>query len=203
MTAIPSSDSPPRSFRLRSMARISPRLLSRLGTLGDGALLAALAWVHLLFAKPFLWGPIGFDEQFFLYEGFSLGKGAVPYRDFQEFKPPLLFLLNMLAVKIFGVQEMRFRMFFLLLSLVTFLVLAVALRSRQVPRLVILAAEALMLNNLLDGNFLQYSTMNTAEAPGVWFFILGVSVLILRPDPGRSERFRRWQHRIGGVLLAL
>ena len=174
-----------------------PRLRARFA---DGCLLGGITTIHLIFARAFLFGGFGFDEQYFLYEGFALGKGMIPYRDFQEFKPPLIFLLNMLALKVFGLDQMRFRYFFLLLSLAAFLVVAVALLSRGVPRLAILGATALMLNTFLDSRFLQGGTLDAAECAGLWFFLLGVGVLLFKvPRPA----WLRWQQWVGGALLAL
>src|SRR5689334_5277472 len=82
-----------------------PRLLA------DIALLAAVTIVHSIIGRSFLYTATKFDEQFFLNEGFSLGKGLVPYRDFLELKPPALFVMNMLALKIFGFEDMRYRHF--------------------------------------------------------------------------------------------
>jgi hypothetical protein len=186
-------------WKARVAGRLAARPLLR-GRFADAGLLGAIAAIHLIFSRAFLFGAFGFDEQYFLYEGFALGKGMIPYRDFQEFKPPLIFFLNMLALKIFGLDEMRFRRFFLLLSLAAFLVVAVALLSRGVPRLVILGATALMLNTFLDARFLQGGTLDAAECAGLWFFLLGVGVLIFKvPRPA----WQRWQQWVGGALLAL
>ncbi len=196
--------------KLRELAAAAAiRLRTRLGAkpgrarLADAGLLGAITAIHLLFSRAFVFGPIGFDEQYFLYEGFAFGKGMIPYRDFQEFKPPLIFVLNMLALKIFGLEAMRFRYFFQLLSLAAFLVVAVALLRRSVPRLVILGATALMLNTFLDPRFLQGGTLDTAEAAGLWFFLLGVGVLLAETRGPIRPRRQRWRQRIGGALLAL
>ncbi len=106
----------------------------------------------------------------------------------------------MLALKVFGLDQMRFRYFFLLLSLAAFLVVAIALLSRGVPRLAILGATALMLNTFLDSRFLQGGTLDAAECAGLWFFLLGVGVLLFKvPRPA----WQRWQQWVGGALLAL
>ena len=187
------------TWRARATARLGAGRLLR-GRFADAGLLGAITAIHLIFSRAFLFGALNFDEQFFLYEGFALGKGMIPYRDFQEFKPPVIFLLNMLALKIFGVEEMRFRQLFLLLSLAAFLVVAIALLSRGVPRLAILGATALMLNTFLDSRFLQGWTLDAAECAGLWFFLLGTGVLIFKV-PRLS--WQRWQQWVGGALLAL
>jgi hypothetical protein len=187
------------SWKARVAAGLAARPLVR-GRFADAGLLGAITAIHLIFARAFLFGAFGFDEQYFLYEGFALGKGMIPYRDFQEFKPPLIFLLNMLALKIFGLDQMHFRRFFLLLSLAAFLVVAIALVSRGVPRPVILGATALMLNTFLDVRFLQGGTLDASECAGLWFFLLGVGVLLFKVP---RLAWQRWQQWVGGALLAL
>ena len=51
----------------------------------------------------------------------------VPYRDFQEFKPPMIFIVNALGLKLFGLEGMRYREFFHLLSLAGFVAIAVVI----------------------------------------------------------------------------
>ncbi len=70
------------SWKARALARLAARPLLR-ARLADAGLLSGITAIHLIFARAFLFGPLGFDEQYFLYEGFALGKGMIPYRDFQ------------------------------------------------------------------------------------------------------------------------
>jgi hypothetical protein len=160
-------------------------------------LLGAVAALHLLFARAFMWAPIRWDEQYFLFEGFSLGRGMVPYRDFEELKPPLVFVVNMLALKVFGLEGMRFRYFFELLSLSGFLAIAIALLSRKVPRLIVFGLEALMINLFFDGAFLDLGVNNTSETAGLAFFMLAVGVLLMK------TRRTALQQYAGGALLIL
>lgn len=191
------------ALRARARPRLAifsrPAVRARAADLGT---LGAVAAVYALFSRAFLYTAIGFDEQYFLSEGFAVARGLVPYRDFQEFKPPLVFLLNALAIKIFGVADMRFRWFFWLLAAGAFAVVAVALLSRGVPRLVVVAVEALMLNTFFDGRLHEAGSINTAETAGLCFFLLGVGVLLFdarRPD---SSAWQKWQPWLGGALLA-
>lgn len=165
--------------------------------LADAVALGAVLAIFAIFSRAFLYSPIGFDEQYFLSEGFAFGKGLVPYRDFQEFKPPLVFLLNMLALKLFGVDGMRYRYFFTLLAACAFALLAVALLRRRVPRLLVVGLMALMLNTFFDNRLHDASTLNTSETAGLCFFFLGVGVLLLRTNRPALRQ------GLGGALLAL
>ncbi len=167
-----------------------PRLLADIGLLG------VLTIIHSIFGRSFLYAATKFDEQFFLFEGFSLGKGLVPYRDFQELKPPAIFVVNMLALKIFGLDGMRYRHFFALLTLAAYLSVAIALLSRRVPRLLILILVALMISHSYDRGLIEGS-IDTVETFGLDFFLLAVGTLLLK------TRWVEAQQIAGGVLLAL
>jgi hypothetical protein len=166
----------------------------------DAGVLGAVAYIHLLFAQAFTYTQMRFDEQFFLSEGFYVGKGLVPYRDFQEFKPPLVFVANMLAIKLFGLDGMRFRYFFTLVSLLAFVGVAIALLSRRTPRLVVLALEAIMLDHFFDTRFHEAGVINTSETIGVIAFLIAVAVLLFK---ARRPQRQQLQQLIGGALLAL
>ena len=80
-----------RSRLLPALGRPEAARLADLGALG------AIAAVYALFSRAFVFSDIGFDEKYFLSVGFAVGLGLVPYSDFKDFKPALVFVLNMLA----------------------------------------------------------------------------------------------------------
>jgi hypothetical protein len=178
------------------LARPSARRQLAWQRLQDLGVLGVLGVIHTIFGRAFLFAPMAFDEQFFLFEGFSLGRGLVPYRDFQELKPPAIFLVNMLALKLFGLPGFRFRYFLAALSMAAFLTVAVALLSRKVPRLLVLTLVALMMSHFFDGTF-HDSGINNSETVGLDFYLFAMGVLLL------ETRRRRAQQITGGVLLAL
>src|SRR5690348_3761350 len=82
--------------------------------MGLGPYAAALglpAWVFWRLTRAMIGNPLGYDEQFFMWGGWSVLKGLAPYRDFIEFKPPMTFLSHALALKLFGFENERFRYF--------------------------------------------------------------------------------------------
>ncbi len=151
---------------------------------------------HRILGKRFLCAPFGFDEHYFVWEGFSVNKGMVPYRDFFEFKPPMVILVNSLGQKIFGLEHLAYRQIFSLLSLAGFLSLTIALLSRATNRWLIAALMALMINHYFDGA-LHDSTVNNAESVGLDFFMIGCGILLL------ETRWERTQQVLGGAVLAL
>ena len=183
------------SFRIQPGAH-QQRLNQLWQRLQDGAVLGLLGVIHCIFGRAFLFAPVAFDEQFFLFEGYSLGRGLVPYRDFQELKPPAVFLVNMLGLRLFGLHDFRFRYFLAGLSMAAFLTVAIALLSRRVPRLLVLTLVAVMMSHFFDGTF-HASGINNAETVGLDFYLLAIGVLLL------ETRHRRAQQIIGGVMLAL
>jgi hypothetical protein len=158
-----------------------------------------LLWItvyhHVLGAK-FRFAPFGFDERYFLHEGWSVTKGLVPYRDLQEFKPPVIFFVNALGVALFGLDGLAYRNILSLLSLAGFLALAIALLSRGTSRVFVAALFAIMIDHFFDRS-LHDSSINNAETLGLDFFMIGCGVLLLR------TRRERLQQVAGGALLAL
>jgi hypothetical protein len=162
----------------------------------DAATLGAVVAFHRLIGAKFLYGRVGFDEHYFLWEGFSTVKGMVPYRDFQEFKPPMIFIVNALAIKFFGLEAMGYRHFFSLLSLGAFLSLTIALLSRRTNRFLVIAVVALMIDHFFDGS-LHDAQIDNAETAGLDFFMIGSGVLLLK------TRYERLQQVAGAACLAL
>lgn len=180
---------------------IPPRLrafVSRvpLARVYDAVTLIWITVVHYVLSRSFRFAPFGFDERYFLHEGWSVTKGLVPYRDLEEFKPPVIFFANALGLKLFGLDGLAYREIFSLLSLAAFLLLAIALLSRKSNRLFVAALLALMIDHFFDHGF-HDSSINNAETLGLDFFMIGCGVLLIR------TRRTRLAHVLGGALLAL
>lgn len=160
--------------------------------------LAIVVYHHILGAK-YRWAPIGYDERYFLNEGWSVTKGLVPYRDFLDFKPPGIFFVNALGIKLFGLDAMGYRQIFSILSVCAFLSLTIALLSRGTNRLLVGGVLALMIDHFFDDVFhtSSNSCINSAETLGLDFFMMGCGVLLLRTKWERTQQF------VGGALLAL
>ena len=156
-------------------------------------------WVvifHRILAAKFAYAPFGFDEHYFLHEGWSVTKGLVPYRDLQEFKPPTIFFVNALGIKLFGLENMAYRHIFSMLSLCSFLSLTVALLSRRTNRVFVAALMTLMIDHFFDGSF-HDSSINNAETLGVDFLMIGCGILLVR------TKWERVQQVVGAAFLAL
>src|SRR5688572_30964562 len=70
----------------------------------DAIVVVWLTLFHHVLGVKYRFAQIAYDEHFFLIEGWSVLKGQIPYRDFQEFKPPVIFFVHALALELFGME---------------------------------------------------------------------------------------------------
>src|ERR1041384_317707 len=108
----------------------------------------------------------------------------------------MIFVVNALGIRLFGLHRMAYRHVLSMLSLCSFLCLTIALLSRRTNRLLVGAVVALMINHFFDGSF-HDSSINNAETLGLDFFMMGCGVLLT------NTRWERSQQVAGGALLAL
>lgn len=162
----------------------------------DALVVVWLTVFHHVLGVKYRFAQIAYDEHYFLNEGWSVLKGQIPYRDFQEFKPPVIFFVNALGIQLFGLEELGYRKFLALLSLASFLALAAALLSRRVNRLLVAGALMLMIEHFYDDG-LHNNVIADAETLALDFFLLGAGVLLARIP------WRRTQLVLGGALLSL
>jgi hypothetical protein len=172
-----------------SAQKVLPRLY-------DAAVVVSLTIFHAVLGAKYRAAPIAYDERYFLNEGWSVFKGLVPYRDFQEFKPPVIFFVHALGLQLFGLEGMGYRNLLSLLSLAGFLALTAAMLTRGTHRLLVIGVVALMIDHFYD-DALHNSVIDDAESLALDFFMLGCGVLLMRVKWERARWF------VGGVLLAL
>jgi hypothetical protein len=156
--------------------------------------LAIVAWVFVTLDRPLRFGHLDTDEAFFVWGGWCVTKGLVPYRDFLDYKPPLVFLTHALALLIHGFAGFRYRWFFVWFPLVSLIALLAALRSRRVSPLVMLALATAITGIWVDARFHE-SGLSDAESIGLAYYFLGVACLIA------STRFAGALRIAGGGLL--
>ncbi len=162
----------------------------------DALVLLGVALFHHVLGVKYRFAQIAYDEHWFVNEGWSVVKGQVPYRDFQEFKPPALIFVNALGIQLFGIENLGYRKLLALLSLAGFLALAVALLSRRIHRLLVIGSLMLAIHHFYDDG-LHNGVINDPETFALDFFMLGAGALLIR------TQWERTQLVLGGVLLAL
>jgi hypothetical protein len=136
------------------------------------------------------WG----DEGYFVWCGWSLLKGRVPYRDFMEFKPPFVFLTYALALKLHGLAEFGYRRFFIYFPLASILALQAALLTRRVDKLLAMGLSLALIHLWVTHAFHDYALSDT-ESIGLAYYFLGTAVLFAR------TRFVRVTPALGTALL--
>jgi hypothetical protein len=169
----------------------------RVVTLGKyGGALGLPAWVFWILTRAMIGNPLGYDEQFFMWGGWSVTKGLAPYRDFIEFKPPMTFLSHALALQLFGFQSERFRYFFFWLALTSVLALTLSLIKRGAD-IVLSTALALSIIFYFVHPRFHEAFLSDTESIGLAYYFWGVAFLIA------NTRRRVGAEVLGGGFMAI
>jgi hypothetical protein len=170
------------------------------GWTANALLLSMLvAFVYLGARSRFL-APFSFDEQGFIWFGWLLKNGSIPYRDFFEPKPPVIFLANALGL-VFGLKDYLFRIVPTTVAISSILIFYLAMIKRLVvPWLAILLTAQLALW-LLGGDF-HDTGLNDAETYGFAFCVFGFSLGSLSTSL-RSGAGRIAFQVLGGICFGL
>ncbi|MBK7584835.1 MAG: hypothetical protein IPI67_32180 [Myxococcales bacterium] len=156
------------------------------------ALTARLFWVLDQMAVHSI---IGYDEQYFLWSGWSVTKGLAPYSEAFEYKPPLLFYTQALALKLLGFEHMRYRWFYLFFPLGSVLAVQLSLMRRGANVLATLGFALLASWYFTDPRF-HDNHLGDAESIALAYYFLGFACLLA------PLRNRRVSDVIGGALMA-
>jgi hypothetical protein len=160
---------------------------SRLLTLAlDGLTLAATAAVFLVLNERFFFHASGYDEEYFTWAGWCVTKGLAPYRDFLDFKPPMVFITHGLAIALFGLRHFGFRTFFTVAPLAGVLLLQTALIRRGCERFFTLAVINAFLALLLDPVF-HDTALSDAESIVALYFTLGLVAFLWQGRHAAAE----------------
>jgi hypothetical protein len=158
------------------------------------ASVAFIIWVFKLLNDSFLYADLGFDEQVFVWGGWALKKGLIPYRDFLEYKPPMVFVTHALALALHGFKDLRFRWFFMYWPLASLLALYAAMLSRKIDKVCALALILAIMQLFMNHAFHDTALTDT-ESIGLTYYFFGVAALIAR------SRFDAYLKAIGVAML--
>jgi hypothetical protein len=154
-----------------------------------------------IYARFRFFAPIKPDEEAFIWYGSLIADGLVPYRDFFEPKPPVIFFANAIGLGFFGANGPWFRLVPTAVAIVSLLFFYLAMTKRRViPWLAaLLTAQGglwLMGADFHDGS------LNDTETYGFAFTLLGFSLASL--SNSLKDGFGRIALQVlGGVSLGL
>src|SRR6185436_9396156 len=157
------------------------------------ASVALIGWAFKLLNNQYLYAEFGHDEQYFVWCGWSITKGLVPYRDFSEYKPPVAFLTHALALALHGFRDLQFRWFFLYFPLASLFSLYFAMLTRKIDKVTALAL-ILAIMNLLTTYPFHDTALSDTESIGLTYYFFGVACLIART---------RWGDRLKAIGVGL
>jgi hypothetical protein len=177
--------------RAKAWARPSRLLSAAL----DAATLAVSASVFVVYNDVFMHNAMEYDEGFFVWCGWCILKGMVPYRDFIEFKPPVLFLTHALALKIGGFPNFGYRRVFSAFSLFAVLFCQLTLLRRGVDRLLALALTVGFLWIFVNPA-VHDTALTDSESVGLAYFLVGFGFLMF------ESKYRAWTDVAGGAFMA-
>ena len=181
--------------RARAWVQARPRLEKGLQIAGHVVALAVTAAAFLTLNRRFYYWAIGYDEEFFAWGGWSITKGMVMYRDFIEFKPPLVFITHAIAQLLFGFRHGGYRKFFALFPLASVLSLQLSLTFRGLGRF--LAMTAMLAVVILFVNPTWHDTaLSDSESIGLSYFMLGLAFLLW------EGRYAKATLILGGFFMA-
>jgi hypothetical protein len=158
--------------------------------------LAATTTVFLLLNKQFFYAKAQYDEEFFTWGGWCIRRGLVPYRDFIEFKPPMVFLTHALAQALFGLENYGFRTFFTVFPLAATLAFQLALIARGVGRALATGAVIALVSIFVHASW-HDTALTDSESIGLSYYLIGLALLLWEP------RHIKLTTAAGGAFMSL
>jgi len=157
--------------------------------------LAISAYVFLVFDDGMKHHSIaGGDEGYFVWCGWCITKGWIPYRDFMEFKPPFVFLTHALAIKLYGFDRFQYRQLFTYFPLGAILALQLSLLSRRVDSVLAMGLTLGLIHLWVTPAF-HDTALSDTESIGLSYYFLAVGCLLAR------SRFQGLMQGLGAALL--
>jgi hypothetical protein len=157
--------------------------------------LAVTARVFWVLTQMAVHSIIGYDEQYFLWSGWSVTKGLAPYAEAFEYKPPMLFYTQAFALKLLGFEAMRYRWFFLFFPMASVLALQLSMMRRGAHAIATLGF-ALMVSAYFTDPRLHDNYLGDSESIALTYYLFGLACLL---GPFRNRRF---SDVVGGALMA-
>ncbi len=175
-------------------AGASPPVRRTVSLLTLGLTLGLSAYVFLLFNDRFLHGGVDFDESHFVWGGWCITKGLVPYKEFLEFKPPFVFLTHALAIKLHGYDAFGYRKLFAYLPLSSLLALQLSMISRGIDKWLALGVVLAIIQLWVNPVYHDVS-LGDSESIGLTYYFFAVACLLAK------TRMRNVMTAVGGAFI--
>ena len=166
-----------------------------LDLLVHGLALAATTAAFLIMNRRFFYNGIGYDEEFFVWGGWSITKGLAPYREFIEFKPPMVFITHALAQALFGFKDGGYRKFFTIFPLFSLLGLQVSLVARGLGRFFAMTVLLAIVPIFLCSSY-HDTALSDCESIGLSYYVLGLALFLW------EGRGLKWTTALGGFFFS-
>jgi hypothetical protein len=153
----------------------------------------------IIFCRNLIYSPMSFDERCFIWEGWNVLHHEVPYKDFYENKPLVIFFANAFGILCSGLNLVALKVIPFIPVLFANIFLFFTLRRRHVPHfytclLIVNCLYLISLDRFHDG------TMNDTETYGLAFTMIAFSLLNWRTENVTLAKFTRF---IGGIFVGL
>jgi len=139
----------------------------------DVIFLSLILGISILFSLKFISSNIGFDEGVYVWDGYTTLNGGVPYKDFLETKPIIIYFMNALGLYLFGINN--FKILPLIISFTTIFILYIGLKRLGI-KLILSFLLTIHYSFIIFSNQI-HATLNDTETYGISFAIIGMSLL--------------------------
>ena len=163
---------------------------------GLAAIFGATVYVFVILSDSMSHNGPGGDEGYFSWGGWCILKGLVPYREFLDFKPPMVFITHALAQKLYGIQDSAYRKFFVLFPLGSIVLFQLSLLSRRIDKWVTMALGLALIHLWVNSKY-HDTALSDAESIGLAYYFFGVAFLLARLP------YRHVTRALGGAFLTL
>ena len=142
---------------------------------------------------------LSFDEEIFLWCGQNILNHEIPYKDFFEIKPPVIFFMNALAISLFGLKNYAFKWLgYLLVGLTTTLLFGV-MRTLKISKIYAFVISLGFIYWFFNPLYHE-GTINNTETYGLLFAVIAFACIHWRTKTNVARNLMKFG---GGVALAL